>query len=558
MSEWGGPAPVKVYRTDFLVLGSGIAGLSFAVKVAPFGRVTLMTKKEDTESNTNYAQGGIAAVMDSNDSPELHFNDTMKTGCGLCHQDAVNVLVQEGPDRVRELVEWGVRFSYERGEAGKRKLSLGMEGGHSRRRIVRADDLTGQEIERALLTRLMGCGRFDLFENHFVLDLIIERPVDVESRCVGAIVYNRLEREYETWLSPVTFLATGGVGQVYLHTTNPEIATGDGAAMAFRAGARISNMEFFQFHPTALYPPEGKAFLISEAVRGEGAVLLDADGKPFMVKYHPQGDLAPRDIVARAIDRELKLSGKKHLYLDFSPIDPGIIRRRFPNITQGCLERGIDILKEPAPVVAAAHYMCGGVRTDIWGRTSIRGLYAAGEVACTGVHGANRLASNSLLEAVVFSHRASIKAGEEAQGETVRAEVSEEIRPPRGEAPLEAVVIKHLRDLIRTIMWDCVGIVRSAERLELAKRELSLLLQEIESYRNQSAFSVEMEELRNMGQVARLIVLSAVERKESRGLHYILDYPDANDTAYRKDTLVFRQSGETVIGFQDVTESCRV
>jgi len=543
---------LKVFRTDFLVLGSGIAGLSYALKVAKLGRVTLITKKEDSESSTNYAQGGIASVFDPNDSEEMHYEDTVKAGCGLCRRDAVRVLVSEGPKRVKELVRWGVRFSYERGIGGKRVLSLGREGGHSKRRIVRADDLTGQEIERALITRLMGHSDFKLFEDHFALDLIIDDKEGQGKRCLGALVYNRIEDEFETWIAPVTLLATGGTGQVYMHTTNPEIATGDGVAMAFRAGADIADVEFIQFHPTALYPSEGKAFLISEAVRGEGAVLLDGEGKPFMEKYHPDGDLAPRDIVARAIDRELQLSGKKHLYLDLSPISPRVIRRRFPNITQGCLRRGVDIMKEPAPVVAAAHYMCGGVLTDIYGKSSIKGLFAVGEVASTGVHGANRLASNSLLEAVVFSHRAAAKAKENF---AVLADINENIivEPPSpGENQIEAVVIKHLRNQIKSIMWDCVGIMRSQERLKMAKRELPLFIEEINKYRQKGKFSVDLEELRNMAQIADLIVRSALFRKESRGLHYNLDYPEQNDEGYRKDTVVSNVDGELVLKLVEI------
>jgi len=546
---------LKVFRTDCLVIGSGIAGLSFALKVAPLGHVTLMTKKEDSESSTNYAQGGIASVIGSDDSTELHFKDTMKTGGGLCHPEAVDALVSEGPKRIRELIEWGVRFSHEKGEKGKRELSLGREGGHSKRRIVRADDLTGREIERALLTRLMSHSDLELFEDHFVVDLIVDEKSEHGRRCKGAIVYNRNNDEFEAWIAPVTFLATGGAGQIYLHTTNPEIATADGVAMAYRAGAKIANMEFIQFHPTALYPAKGKAFLISEAVRGEGATLLDREGRPFMKKYDDRGDLAPRDIVARAIDRELKLSGRKYLYLYFSPIDPTVIRKRFPNITKECLERGIDILKEPAPVVAAAHYMCGGVRTDIWGRASLEGLLAVGEVACTGVHGANRLASNSLLEAVVFSHRAATVAEELMTGvEEIEIDDLPAARKG-GKVRLEAVVIKHLRDQIRTIMWDCVGIVRSVERLKMARRELSFMLQEIDEYRQQSKFAVEIEELRNVGQIADLVVRAALIRKESRGLHHNLDYPEKNDAEYRKDTTIVCSGGEPTIEFEPVASA---
>lgn len=546
---------MKVHRTDFLVLGSGIAGLSFALKVAPFGRVTLMTKKDDSESNTNYAQGGIATVVEPDDSADLHYQDTIKAGSGLCHSDAVKVLVTEGPQRVKELIKWGVRFSYERGERGKRQLSLGREGGHSRRRIVRADDLTGQEIERALLTRLMGENDFVLFEDHFASELLVEYERGGGKRCVGALVYNRITDEFEVWKSPVTFLATGGAGHVYLHTTNPEIATGDGVAMAFRAGATIANMEFIQFHPTALYPAEGKAFLISEAVRGEGAILLDGNGRSFMKKYHPQGDLAPRDVVARAIDRELKISGKRHLYLDLSPIKPDVIKQRFPNITRECLKRGVNIMKEAVPVVAAAHYMCGGVRTNAWGMTSLSGLFAVGEVACTGVHGANRLASNSLLEAVVFSHRAAKKARElAAKKSRIRAE-GIELQQERKTTGTEAVVLEHIRNQIKTIMWDYVGITRSMERLEMARRGLSLIREEIDEIRQRTKFIVDLEELRNMGQVAELIVRSAIVRKESRGLHYNLDYLEQNDKEYRRDTVVTLLNGEPVIELVDVIQS---
>jgi L-aspartate oxidase len=551
--------PVRIHHTDFLVLGSGIAGLSFALKVAPVGRVTLITKKEDTESNTNYAQGGIASVIGAEDSPESHFEDTVRAGAGLCHDEAVRVLVTEGPERVRELVDWGVRFTYERGEGGRRVLSLGREGGHSRRRIVRADDLTGREIERALLTRLLGTDGFRLFEDHYAADLIVVERSGRGRRCLGAVVYNRRARDFEAWVSPVTFLATGGSGRAYLHTTNPEIATGDGVAMAFRAGAKIANMEFFQFHPTALYPARGKAFLISEAVRGEGAVLVDMEGRAFMKEYDPRGDLAPRDVVARAIDREMKLSGVRHVYLDLSPIDPSIIRRRFPNITRECRRRGIDITKDPIPVVAAAHYMCGGVVTDIWARTSVEGLFAAGEVACTGVHGANRLASNSLLEAVVFSHRASIRAKE------VRAEEAAELdggEIPRlwseGRGRVEAVVIRHLRERLRTMMWDCVGIVRTMDRLAMASRELPHILEEIEETRRRIPFTVELEELRNMARVADLIVRCAMSRRESRGLNYNLDFPETDDEGFRQDTVIWAEGGEPVISLGDDTGSRHV
>jgi L-aspartate oxidase len=523
---------MKICRTDFLVLGSGIAGLSYALNVASFGRVTLITKKDDSESNTNYAQGGIASVISEDDSADFHFEDTIRAGDGLCHEDAVRVLVTEGPDRVRELVEWGVRFSYERGRGGKRVFSLGREGGHSRRRIVHASDLTGQEIERALLTRLMGMNNFQLFEDHFASELIVVDQMGETRRCLGAVVYNRLERVFEAWIASVTLLATGGSGRVYLHTTNPEIATGD---------------------PTALYPARGKAFLISEAVRGEGAVLIDTEGRPFMKRYDSRGDLAPRDVVARAIDREMKLSGKRHLFLDLSPIDPTVIRRRFPYIRKECLKRGLDITKEPIPVVAAAHYMCGGVLTDIQGRSSIEGLFAVGETACTGVHGANRLASNSLLEAVVFSHRSAQCAKDihEDRVEIRKTDLDRYRR--RGKRAIEAVVVRHLRERLRAMLWECVGIVRSMDRLAMAERELTFILEEIDDYREKVRFSVDMEELRNLGQIAELIVRSALIRKESRGLHYNLDYPERDDAEYRKDTIVVSVDGQPSIALSNGT-----
>ena len=399
---------------DFIVLGSGIAGLSFALKVAPRGRVAIVTKKDRAESNTNYAQGGIASVTSKEDSFELHVRDTLTAGAGLCKESVVRTIVEEGPARIQELIELGMKFS-ERdapAEDGGKELDLGKEGGHSKRRILHAKDVTGREIERALLNAVAQQPNIQIFENHIAIDLITSQKLGLAgaNRCLGAYVFDKNANRVWAFTAPVTLLATGGCGKVYLYTTNPDIATGDGVAMAYRAGATIADMEFVQFHPTCLYHPQAKSFLISEAVRGEGGVLKTLDGEEFMDAYHPLKSLAPRDIVARAIDSEMKKSGAEHVWLDITHRPARFIIERFPNIYQTCLRYGIDITKEPIPVVPAAHYQCGGVVTNVDGETDIAGLYAVGEAACTGLHGANRLASNSLLEALVCAHRAAEKA----------------------------------------------------------------------------------------------------------------------------------------------------
>jgi L-aspartate oxidase len=523
-----------VISADVVVVGSGIAGLFFALKVARYGSVALITKKSRPESSTNYAQGGIAAVFGADDSPSLHMEDTVVAGAGLCHPDAVDVLVREGPARVRELMEIGVEFTREDGE-----LSLGREGGHSRRRIVRADDLTGREIERALIAAAAETGNVRIFEDHAAVDLLTATdPGTLGERCCGVLALDTATGELIPLYARAVMLATGGCGEVYRHTTNPSIATGDGVAMAYRAGAKVANMEFIQFHPTALYPASERAFLISEAVRGEGAVLTRMDGTPFMDEYHPLKSLAPRDVVARAIDRELKRSGDPHVLLDCSAIDPAELRARFPNILRETAERGIDMEREPLPVVPAAHYLCGGVLTDTYARTSIPGLYAAGETACSGVHGANRLASNSLLEALVFAHRAAERLGPQL---AVTRQHTPALPPrPGGRAVPEGVLLVHDRDEIRSVMWDLVGIVRSDERLELAEARLRQIALHVNGIWAEATPTTDLMELRNLISTALLIVRCARLRHESRGLHYNVDHPYRDNERFLRDTIVVR------------------
>jgi L-aspartate oxidase len=515
---------------DVLVLGSGIAGLFFALKVAPFANVAIVTKKEQPESNTNYAQGGIAAALASDDSPRLHARDTYTAGAGLCHTDAVQVLVEEGPTRVRELIEMGARFTV----AGP-ELSLGMEGGHSRRRIVRAADLTGREVERALLSAVSSAPGVEIHENHMGVDLLLTEGRDGVRRCGGALVLSAEHAEPRAIRSRIVMIATGGCGQVYQHTTNPAIATGDGLAMAYRAGAKIANMEFVQFHPTALFPAGDRAFLISEAVRGEGAILRRMDGTPFMDRYHPMGSLAPRDVVALAIDREMKETGDPHVLLDCSPLGAHEIRSHFPNIHAETFARRIDMLREPLPVVPAAHYFCGGVLTDTYGRTSLPGLYAVGEVACTGVHGANRLASNSLLEALVFAARSAEQIQTALDSHTRSASAAPVTRMDPGTTTPD---LMWMRTELRVLMWDLVGIVRTDERLEHAAERLREIAGGFGEATRSAAFTPDLLELRNLIQIGALVVACSRSRAESRGLNFNLDHPFRDNERFLRDTVI--------------------
>lgn len=538
-------------KTDFLVIGSGIAGLSFALKAANHGTVAIITKKEQAESNTNYAQGGVAAVFSKDDSFALHVEDTKKAGAGLCHDNVVELLVSNGPERVRELIDWGVEFSRQNFPKSN-EFDLGREGGHSRNRIVHAKDLTGKIVEQSLLEAIKQNTNIQIFEQHLAIDLITEHHLEQKKinnnkplHCWGSYVLNESSGMISQFLARSTVLATGGCGQVYLHTTNPQIATGDGVAMAYRAGAKIANLEFMQFHPTTLYHPKADSFLISEAVRGFGAKLKTQDGTPFMDKYHAMAELAPRDIVARAIDAELKKRGEEFVYLDITHKPESEIKSRFPNIYENCLKFNIDITSQPIPVVPAAHYMCGGVVTDIHGRTNIKNLYACGEVACTGVHGANRLASNSLLEAVVFAHQVYLAALH-----NVGLKVHEDYPPipvwnDEGTFNQEEwILISHDREEVQSLMWDYVGIVRSDLRLKRALRRINLISREIENFYKKTKITAGLIELRNLVQVARLIINCALYRKESRGLHYTTDYPDRDDRHWLNDTALIQQDGK--------------
>ncbi|AJD48901.1 L-aspartate oxidase [Isoalcanivorax pacificus W11-5] len=520
---------MATYRHDVLIIGSGAAGLTVALRMSPDARIALLSKGELTSASTYYAQGGVAAVMDQQDSLESHIKDTHVAGAGLCHEDAVRKTVENGPDAIRWLIDQGVGFTrFE--EDGRQGFHLTREGGHSHRRVIHVADATGLAISGALIDQVGRRQNVELFEHRTAVDLIVQ-----DGRCAGAYIHNPITGRTDVFLARAVVLATGGASKVYLYTSNPDVATGDGIAMAWRAGCRVSNMEFMQFHPTCLYHPKAKSFLVTEAIRGEGGHLLLPDGSRFMHQFHERGELAPRDVVARAIDFEMKRLGADCLYLDISHRPADFIINHFPTVYAKCLQLGIDITRDPIPVVPAAHYTCGGVITDMHGRTDLPGLYAIGETAFTGLHGANRMASNSLLECFVFGQAAS---------EDISAQLKTLPEPrnaPEWDDSLvtdsdEDVIISHNWDELRRFMWDYVGIVRTVKRLERAMHRIDLLKREIAEYYSNYRISSDLLELRNLVVIGELIIRSALQRRESRGLHYILDFPEMEAEA--KDTIL--------------------
>lgn len=535
-------------QADFLVVGSGIAGLCFAIHAAQYGSVIIITKKKDSESNTNYAQGGIACVLDPMDSFEKHINDTLTTGCGLSLRPIVKTLVEEGPSRIKELLTWGTNFTSSSTSDAYAKLDLGIEGGHSSKRIVHARDLTGKEVEQTLINKVKELKNIVLYENHCLVELVTNHHLAKSMKkntCFGAYILDTMKRKIVTIRSKTTYLATGGAGQVYQHTTNPAIATGDGLASAYRSGAKINNMEFIQFHPTTLfhsnYNSDVNSFLISEAVRGFGAILKDSKGNEFMKNYHPMKSLAPRDVVARAIDTEMKHSGDPCVYLDIRHVNKKETAKRFPTIYARCKEFGVDITRDLIPVVPASHYICGGITVDSQGNTSIKNLYAGGEVACAGVHGANRLASNSLLEALVFSKCSAKDASQKIKPITLIPKTDIPNWDDSGTVDTEEwVLISHNLTEIKNIMWNYVGIVRSNLRLQRAMRRIKLLEKETESFYRRTRITPELIELRNILCVAKMIIQSALKRKESRGLHYTTDYPKLDNANWNRNTSLIK------------------
>jgi L-aspartate oxidase len=519
---------------DYLVLGSGVSGLTFALEAAKHGEVAVVTKRGLSDSNTNWAQGGIAAVMDrDNDSFEGHAADTLRVGYGLSKPEVVEMVVRDGPARNQELIALGARFDAAEGENNGSALDLTREGGHTARRVVHAGDITGREVQRVLVEAARKHPNIRLYESHMAIDLIELSKLGGPHSVAGAYVLDHAHGVVHTFVARATVLATGGAGKVYLYTSNPDVATGDGVAMAYRAGALVGNMEMFQFHPTVLYHPQAKSFLISEALRGEGGILRLASGDPFMVRHHDMKDLAPRDVVARTIDYEMKRTGADCVFLDMTHKPAAYLRERFPNIFEECLRFGIDMSTQPIPVVPAAHYMCGGIVVDREGRSTVPGLWAIGEVTNSGLHGANRLASNSLLEGLVYGHRAAVALAKVRHSSPL-ADVPEW---DTGEAAPsdEAVVVTQNWDEIRRFMWNYVGIVRSDRRLRRAARRVALLKDEIREYYWEHLVTLDQLELRNNADVAEMIIGCATVRRESRGLHFNIDHPET-DPAQARDT----------------------
>lgn len=544
---------MKTVTSEYLVVGTGIAGLLTAIGLARHGPVLVLTKKISSESNSSYAQGGIACVMSPEDTFDQHVADTLRAGAGLCDEAVVRAIVTRGPARIAELEAYGTEFAHRRTQAAEEEYDLGREGGHSKRRVLHAGDVTGRHVEEALLKHAHANPRITIRENAMVIDLVTTNwlagrdpdgpeanPVTAD-RCVGVYAVDGGTGEIFAVRSPNVVLATGGGGKVYLYTSNPDVATGDGVAAAWRAGLPVRNMEFIQFHPTCLYHPAAKSFLISEAVRGEGALLVDANGREFMHKYDERGALASRDIVARAIDTEMKTTGAVAVFLDIRHKSEAFLRDRFPTIYATCARLGIDMATDLVPVVPAAHYFCGGVEAAIDGTTGLEGLFACGEVACTGVHGANRLASNSLLEAIVCAHELVANLLDRPPPSSVDLPSIPDWKSGDAVPSDEAIVVEHNWNEVRTCMWDYVGIVRTNKRLERAARRVSNLRREIREYYLNYLVTTDTLELRNIAAVAELIVRSARQRRESRGLHYMLDYTDAADIA--RDTIIHDPAG---------------
>ncbi len=532
-------------KNDFLIIGSGLAGLYSALKLAEIGSVALVTKLKLSDSNTNYAQGGIACVVNDNDSFEDHISDTIRAGGSFCKEDIVKQVVNAGPEVINELISLGIKFTKrdEIEDINSDEYDLGKEGGHTKRRVLHSGDITGNEIVRALISQCLSNKNISIYENHIAIDLISNKKGQSNNQILGAYVIDKDNNSVKTFSARETIIATGGAGKVYLYTSNPDVACGAGIAMAYRAGAEIANMEFFQFHPTILYHPDSKSFLISEAVRGEGGVLkrYNKQGEliEFMDNYHEMKSLAPRDVVAKAIDNELKTSGEESVYIDIRDKSEEFLKKRFPNIFQKCLDYGINMSKDLIPVVPAAHYSCGGVKTDINGWTGLKGLYAIGEVANTGVHGANRLASNSLLETAVIAKFAANKIKSEFKEKRDLENIKiEDWKSGNAKDSDELVVISHNWDEIRRFMWDYVGIVRTNKRLERAKHRIENIKNEIDTYYWDFNITPDLVELRNIANLAEIIILSALKRKESRGLHYNLDYPERKPELDNIDTII--------------------